>query len=63
VRGKTHGAPLGVTDFKAAIRYFRYLQAVQKAVPGNTDRIFSFGMSGGGAQSAIFGASGNSSLY
>ena len=63
MRGKTHGAPLGVTDLKAAVRYFRYLQAVQNAVPGNTDRIFSFGMSGGGAQSAIFGASGNSSLY
>ncbi len=62
-RGKTHGAPLGVTDLKAAIRYFRYLQAVQNAVPGNTNRIFSFGMSGGGAQSAILGASGNSSLY
>jgi len=62
-RGRTHGAPLGVTDLKAAVRYFRYLQAKQNAVPGNTDRIFSFGMSGGGAQSAIFGASGNSSLY
>jgi hypothetical protein len=63
MRGRTHGAPLGVTDLKAAVRYFRYLQAVQNAVPGNTNRIFSFGMSGGGAQSAIFGASGNSSLY
>ncbi|MBV5316098.1 MAG: T9SS type A sorting domain-containing protein [Prolixibacteraceae bacterium] len=62
-RGKTHGAPLGVTDLKAATRYYRYLQAEQNAVPGNTGRIFSFGMSGGGAQSAIFGASGNSSLY
>jgi hypothetical protein len=62
-RGRTHGAPLGVTDLKAATRYYRYLQADQKAVPGNTDRIFSFGMSGGGAQSAIFGASGNNSLY
>jgi len=63
LRGRTHGAPLGVTDLKAAVRYFRYLQAKQNAVPGNTNRIFSFGMSGGGAQSAIFGASGNSSLY
>jgi hypothetical protein len=62
-RGKTHGAPLGVTDLKAAVRYYRYLQVKQSAVPGNTDRIFSFGHSGGGAQSAIFGASGNSSLY
>jgi hypothetical protein len=63
VRGKTQGAPLGVTDLKAAVRYYRYLQAKQNAVPGNTDRIFSFGHSGGGAQSAIFGTSGNSSLY
>ena len=55
--------PWGVTDLKAAVRYFRYLQAKQNAVPGNTDRIFSFGMSGGGAQSAIFGASGNNILY
>jgi hypothetical protein len=62
-RGRTHGAPLGVTDLKAAVRYFRYLQAVQNAVPGNVNRIFSYGHSGGGAQSAIFGASGNSTLY
>jgi hypothetical protein len=62
-RGRTHGAPLGVTDLKAATRYYRYLKAEQSAVPGNTDRIFSFGMSGGGAQSAIFGASGNNSGY
>jgi len=62
-RGRTHGAPLGVTDLKAATRYYRYLQSEQNAVPGNTDRIFSFGMSGGGAQSAIFGASGNNSGY
>jgi len=62
-RGRDHGAPLGVTDLKAAVRYFRYLAAEQNAVPGNTDLIFSFGHSGGGAQSAIFGTSGNSSLY
>ena len=62
-RGSTQGAPLGVTDLKAAVRYFRYLQEKQNAVPGNSDRIFSFGMSGGGAQSAIFGVSGNCSQY
>lgn len=61
-RGRSHGAPLGVTDLKAAVRYYRYL-AAQSKVPGNTDLIFSFGHSGGGAQSAIFGTSGNSSLY
>ena len=62
-RGRDHGAPTGVTDLKAALRYFRYLAASQKAVPGDVQRVFSFGMSGGGAQSAIFGASGNSQLY
>jgi len=62
-RGKDAAAPSAVTDLKAAIRYFRYLAAEEKAVPGNTDRIFSFGHSGGGAQSAILGASGNSKLY
>lgn len=62
-RGRDAGAPTGVTDLKAAIRYFRYLQTEQNAVPGNADRIFSFGHSGGGAQSSLLGASGNSSLY
>ncbi|MCR4860019.1 MAG: hypothetical protein K5910_05085 [Bacteroidales bacterium] len=61
-RGKESSAPSAVTDLKAAIRYFRYLVA-QGGVPGDTDRIFTFGHSGGGAQSAILGASGNSSLY
>jgi hypothetical protein len=62
-RGRDAGAPLGVTDLKAAIKYFRYLQAEQNAVPGNTSTIFSFGHSGGGAQSSLLGTSGNSSLY
>lgn len=59
-RGRDAGAPTGVTDLKAAIRYTRYNKGV---IPGNTDTIFSFGMSGGGAQSAVLGASGDSSLY
>ncbi len=62
-RGRDHGAPLGVTDLKAAVRYFRQLQAEQGNLPGCADRIFSFGHSGGGAQSSLFGASGNCSLY
>ncbi len=61
-RGRDHGAPLGCTDLKAAIRYYRYL-AAQGSVPGNTDAIFTFGHSGGGAQSSLMGASGNSTLY
>lgn len=54
------GAPWGVTDLKAAIRYVRYNKDV---LPGDTDKIVSFGHSGGGAQSAVLGASGDSTLY
>lgn len=54
------GAPWGVTDLKAAVRYLRYNSAV---LPGDQNRIFTFGMSGGGAQSALMGASGDSELY
>ena len=54
------GAPWGVTDLKAAIRYVRYNKDV---LPGDTDKSVSFGHSGGGAQSAVLGASGDSTLY
>ncbi len=57
-RGRNEGAPAGITDLKAAVRYIRYSDIV-----GDTDRIFSFGMSGGGAQSALLGATGDSELY
>lgn len=59
-RGRDSGAPTGVADLKAAVRYIRYNAAV---IPGSTERIFSFGMSGGGAQSALLGATGDSELY
>jgi hypothetical protein len=59
-RGRDQGAPAGVTDLKAAIRYVRYNEGV---IAGSMDSIFVFGMSGGGAQSAILGASGDSALY
>lgn len=59
-RGRDAGAPAGVTDLKAAIRYIRYSK---DNIPANTDRFFSFGMSGGGAQSALLGATGDSELY
>lgn len=59
-RGRDAGAPAGVTDLKAAIRFVRYSA---ETIPGSTDRIFSFGMSGGGAQSALLGATGDSDLY
>lgn len=54
------GAPWGATDLKAAIRFLRYNAA---ALPGDTDRIFTFGHSGGGAQSSLMGATGDSNLY
>lgn len=54
------GAPWGVTDLKAAIRYYRYNKDI---LPGNTEHIFTFGMSGGGAQSTLMGATGDSELY
>ena len=59
-RGINEGAPTGVTDLKAAIRYLRYCDDV---VAGDAENIFVYGMSGGGAQAAILGASGDSSLY
>lgn len=54
------GAPWGVTDLKAAVRYLRYNDSL---IPGDKDRIFTFGHSGGGAQSALMGATGDSELY
>lgn len=59
-RGRDAGAPAGVTDIKAAIRYLRY---IDETTPGDAEKIFVFGMSGGGAQSAIVGAAGDSTLY
>ena len=49
-----------MTDLKAAVRYLRYTDDV---IPGNAERIFTFGMSGGGAQSALMGSTGDSALY
>ncbi len=54
------GAPWGVTDLKAAVRYIRYNAAV---LPGDTASIFIFGMSGGGAQTSVMAATGDSALY
>ena len=59
-RGRDAGAPAGVTDLKAAVRYVRYCDDV---IAGSAERIFTFGMSGGGAQSALMGATGDSELY
>ena len=54
------GAPWDVVDLKAAIRCLRYNADV---VPGDKDRVFTFGCSGAGALSALVGATGDSALY
>lgn len=59
-RGKDVGCPAGVVDLKAAIRYIR---ANLDVLPGCSDRIVPFGMSGGGSQTAVLGATGDSELY
>lgn len=59
-RGHDHGVPAAVTDFKAAVRYVRYNADL---LPGDTARFFTYGMSGGGAQSALMGATGDAPEY
>ena len=60
-RGRDNAeAPDGVTDLKSAVTYYRFNGNV---LPGDAEKIFTFGHSGGGAQSALMGASGNSELY
>ena len=49
-----------MVDLKSAVTYYRFNGDV---LPGDSEKIFTFGHSGGGAQSAIMGASGNSKLY
>lgn len=58
--GNGGGAPYGVTDLKATVRYYRFNS---NSLPGDATKMISFGHSGGGAQSAILGASGDSTLY
>lgn len=60
-RGRDNAeAPDGVVDLKSAVTFYRFNGDI---LPGDKDKIFTFGHSGGGAQSAIMGASGNSELY
>jgi len=56
----TAGAPWPITDLKSAIRYLRYNKNL---LPGDTNRIYTQGMSGGGAQSCLMGVTGNSKLF
>lgn len=59
-RGIEAGAPYGVTDIKAAIRY---LHKNNQVLPGNTDSLFILGANHGAALAAIIGASGNDKTY
>ena len=54
------GAPWGVTDLKAAVRCLRFNAS---KLPGGATNVFTFGHSGGGAQSALMGATGDADLY
>ncbi len=54
------GAPWGVTDLKAAVRFLRYNKA---NCPGDVDAVFTFGHSGGGAQSSLMGATGDAEAF
>lgn len=49
-----------ITDLKAIVTYYRFNE---NALPGDTEKIISFGINEGGTKSAVFGASGDSDLY
>ena len=52
--------PNPIVDNKAALRYLHYNSG---RIPGNTDRIFTFGFSSAGNAAASLGASGDSARY
>ena len=54
------GAPWGVADLKAAVRYLRYNASV---LPGNTSRIFVFGHGAGGTLASLMGSTGDAPEY
>ena len=54
------GAPWGVTDLKAAIRFLRYNA---ESLPGDLEKIVPFGSGSSGAMACILGSTGNASLY
>lgn len=56
----TGTAPNGLLDLKAVVRYLRYNDDL---IPGNSERIFSDGVSAGGAMSALLGATGDAPEY
>ncbi len=59
-RGSEHGAPVGLVDLKAAIRYLRHNQ---QQIPANTDYIYAFGTGRGGGIAALLGTTADSALF
>ena len=59
-RGDDAGAPWGVTDLKAAIRYLRY---IKDDIPGDTEKIYATGKGGAGGLATVLGTSGDSPIY
>ena len=53
-------APAAIVDLKAAVRYLRSNAGL---IPGDPEKIISTGGSGGGWQSTLLGASGNSAWF
>ncbi len=59
-RGSEHGAPAGLVDIKAAIRYLRHNQ---EHIPANTDYIVMFGAEAGGGLASLVGTTADSPLF
>lgn len=59
-RGRNQGAPKGVSDLKAAIRYIR---ANGEELPGDEHELYVTGVGAGATLATVLGASGDSDLY
>lgn len=59
-RGIESGAPAGIADIKAAIKYLR---RNEEKIPANVNSIFVLGIREGGLLAAALGASGNDRAY
>lgn len=59
-RGAQEGAPYGVADLKAAVKYLRY---IDQDCPGDAEKIYAMGVGASGGLAAVLGASGDSPMY
>jgi hypothetical protein len=53
-------SPMNLIDLKMVVRFLRHNR---ESIPGDLEKIVSFGTSAGGAMSALLSVTGNSSLY